>query len=158
MRGRQEKQATMLSFITPEHRIPQGHPIRRIKALVEQELKLLSLVFKQMYSTTGRPSIPPETILKSLLLVALFSVRSERQFCEQLDCNLFFRWFLGMDMIAESFDAAVFTKNRERLMDHEVGRLFFDAVVRQSMGGHPCIPDIISASVCGRGWKRSMAV
>jgi len=132
MRGRPERQATMLSFITPEQRVPQGHPIRWIKVLADQELKRLSPVFAQMYSTTGRPSIPPETILKSLLLIALFSVRSERQFCEQLDYNLLFRWFLDMDMMAESFDATVFTKNRERLMDHEVGRLFFDAVVRQA--------------------------
>ena len=132
MRGRPERQATMLSFITPEQRVPQGHSIRWIKAQADQELKRLSPVFAQMYSTTGRPSIPPETILKSLLLIALFSVRSERQFCEQLDYNLLFRWFLDMDMMAESFDATVFTKNRERLMDHGVGRLFFDAVVRQA--------------------------
>ena len=78
MRGRPERQATMLSFITPEQRVPQGHPIRRIKALADEELKRLSPVFSQMYSKTGRPSIPPETILKSLLLIALFSVRSER--------------------------------------------------------------------------------
>jgi transposase len=103
----------MLSFITPEQRVPQGHPIRWIKVLADQELKRLSPVFAQMYSTTGRPSIPPETIVKSLLLIALFSVRSERQFCEQLDYNVLFRWFLDMDMMAESFDATVFTKNRE---------------------------------------------
>lgn len=132
MRGTPEKQAMMLSLISPEQRVPKDHPIRRIKVMADQELKKLSPVFNQMYSRTGRPSIPPETLLKSILLIALFSVRSERQFCEQLGYNLLFRWFLDMDMVEESFDATVFTKNRERLMEHEVGRLFFDAVVRQA--------------------------
>jgi len=135
MRGRPDRQATMLCFISPEERIPKDHPIRRIKEMADEELRRLSPVFSQMYSTTGRPSIPPERVLKSLLLIALFSVRSERQFCEQLDYNLLFRWFLDLDMMAESFDATVFTKNRERLMDHEVGRLFFDSVVRQARSG-----------------------
>ena len=85
-----------------------------------------------MYSQVGRPSIAPERILKSLLLIALYSVRSERQFCEQLGYNLLFRWFLDMEIEEESFDATVFSKNRERLMEHEVGRLFFDAVVNQA--------------------------
>jgi transposase len=134
MRGTPEKQITMLSFITPEKRVPQDHPIRRIKVMADEELRRLSPVFNQMYSKTGRPSIPPEILLKSILLMALFSVRSERQFCEQLDYNLLFRWFLDMGMVEESFDATVFTKNRERLMGHEVGRLFFDAVVKQARG------------------------
>jgi transposase len=85
-----------------------------------------------MYSHTGRPSIPPERVLKSLLLIALYSVRSERQFCEQLDYNLLYRWFLDMDLMEDSFDPTVFTKNRERLMAHEVGRLFFDQGVKQA--------------------------
>ena len=129
MRGISDKQMTMLSLVSPEQRVPQDHPIREIKALADQELARLSAVFDQMYATTGRPSIPPETVLKSLLLIALYSIRSERQFCEQLDYNLLFRWFLEMDLIEESFDHSVFSKNRERLMEHEVGRLFFDAVV-----------------------------
>jgi transposase len=132
MRGFFEKQATMLTLISPESRVPKDHPLRRIKRMAEQELKRLSPVFDQMYSKMGRPSIPPERILKSSLLIALYSVRSERQFCEQLDYNLLFRWFLDMNMIEESFDATVFTKNRERLMAHKVGRLFFDAVVGQA--------------------------
>jgi transposase len=132
MRGVSEKQSVMLSLISPESRVPKGHPLRPIKAMADQELKRLSARFDQMYSHTGRPSIPPEAILKSLLLIALYSVRSERQFCEQLDYNLLFRWFLDMNMVQESFDPTVFTKNRERLMEHEVGRLFFDAVVRQA--------------------------
>lgn len=132
MRGTHERQATMLSIISPEQRVPQDHPLRRIKAMADKELHRLSPVFDKMYSSTGRPSIPPERILKSMLLIALYSVRSERQFCEQMDYNLLFRWFLDMSTIEDSFDATVFTKNRERLMEHEVGCIFFDAIVRQA--------------------------
>ena len=134
MRGTHERQATMLSLVTPEQRVPMEHPLRRIKVMADKELKRLSPVFDRMYSTTGRPSIPPERILKSMLLIALYSIRSERQFCEQLDYNLLFRWFLDMNMVEDSFDPTVFTKNRERLMDHDVGRIFFDAVVGQARG------------------------
>jgi len=91
MRGISEKQSVMLSLISPESRVPKDHPLRQIKTMPDQELKRLSARFDQMYSYTGRPSIPPETILKSLLLIALYSVRSERQFCEQLDYNLLYR-------------------------------------------------------------------
>ncbi len=132
MRGTHERQATMLSIISPEQRVPQDHPLRRIKAMADKELHRLSPVFDKMYSSTGRPSIPPERILKSMLLIALYSVRSERQFCEQLDYNLLFRWFLDMNTIEDSFDATVFTKNRERLMEHEVGCIFFDAIVKKA--------------------------
>src|SRR5512137_61506 len=135
MRGISEKQAVMLSLISPETRVPKDHPLRRIKGMADQELVRLSKVFDDMYSHTGRPSIPPERVLKSLILIALYSVRSERQFCEQLDYNLLFRWFLDMNMVEESFDPTVFTKNRERLMEHEVGRRFFDAVVQQARQG-----------------------
>ena len=118
--------------ISFEKRVPQDHPLRKIKSMADQELKALSRVFNKMYSSTGRPSIPPERVLKSMLLIAFFPVRSERQFCEQLDYNLLFRWFLDMELTEESFDFSVFSKNRERLLEHEVGRLFFDAVVRQA--------------------------
>ena len=111
---------------------PQRHPLRRIKTLADQRLAELSGVFNRMYSQVGRPSIAPERILKSLLLIALYSDRSERQFCEQLGYNLLFRWFVDMEIDDESFDATVFSKNRDRLMEHEVGRLFFDAVVNQA--------------------------
>ncbi len=132
MRGISEKQSVMLTLISPENRVPKDHPLRQIKAMADQELGRMSKRFDQMYSHTGRPSIPPERMLKSLLLIAFYSVRSERQFCEQLDYNLLFRWFLDMNMVEESFDPTVFTKNRERLMEHEVGRLFFDGVVEQA--------------------------
>src|SRR5215475_16069971 len=88
------------------------HPLRLIKAIADQELSGLSKVFDRMYSKVGRPSVAPEKILKSLLLIALYSVRSERQFCEQLGYNLLFRWFLDMELEEESFDATVFSKNR----------------------------------------------
>jgi len=132
MRGISEKQSIMLTLISTENRVPKDHPLRPIKRMAEEELQRLSHVFDQMYSSVGRPSIPPERVLKSLLLIALYSVRSERQFCEQLDYNLLFRWFLDMNMVEESFDPTVFTKNRERLLNHEVGRLFFDAIVRKA--------------------------
>jgi transposase len=132
MRGTQDRQSSMLALFSIEARIPGDHPLRRIKKLADERLVELSPVFDRMYSQVGRPSIAPERILKSLLLIALYSVRSERQFCEQLGYNLLFRWFLDMELEEESFDATVFSKNRDRLMEHEVGRLFFDAVVRQA--------------------------
>ena len=134
MRGEPDRQETMLSLWTPEQRVPQDHPLRKIKTLADRELKRLSPVFDAMYSTTGRPSVPPERVLKALLLMALYSIRSERQLCEQLDYNLLFRWFLEMNQIEESFDATVFSKNRQRLLEHEVGKLFFDGVVKTAQG------------------------
>lgn len=134
MRGSFERQATMLSIVSPEQRVPQDHPLRKIKAMADCELAGLSRVFDKMYCAGGRPSIPPERILKSMLLIALYSIRGERQFCEQLDYNLLFRFFLDMNLIEESFDHSTFSKNRQRLMEHEVGRLFFDAVVNQARG------------------------
>lgn len=122
----------MLCLMSPEERVPSGHPLRGIKKLADAALAELSPVFDEMYSSSGRPSVPPERLLKSMLLIALYSVRSERQFCEQLDYNLLFRWFLDMDMLEASFDATAFTHNRERLMEHEVASRFFRAVVEQA--------------------------
>ena len=132
MRGLQDKQTSMWAFVSIEERIPIEHPLRRIKKLADQQLVKLSGVFNRMYSQVGRPSVAPERVLKSLLLMALYSVRSERQLCEQLRYNLLFRWFLEMELGEESFDATVFSKNRERLLEHEVGRLFFETVVKQA--------------------------
>lgn len=132
MRGMADKQMSMWACISIEERIPGDHPLRKIKKLADQRLEKLSVVFNRMYSQLGRPSIAPERVLKSLLLIALYSVRSERQFCEQLQYNLLFRWFLDMELEENSFDATVFSKNRERWMAHEVGRLFFDAVINQA--------------------------
>ncbi len=132
MRGEHKRQATMLSVIGPDERVPQDHPIRRIKVLADAELKRLSPIFDSMYSTIGRPSIPPERLLKGCLLIALYSIRSERQFCERLDYDLLFRFFLDMNMIEESFDASTFAKNKERLLAADVARLFFEGVVCQA--------------------------
>lgn len=135
MRGKEKKQATMFSTISPEQRVPQDHPLRAIRTIADEALRTLSPTFRRMYSKTGRPSVPPERLLKALVLIALYSVRSERQFCEQLDYNLLFRWFLDMDMDEPSFDPTTFGKNRERMMEHEVAAKFFDAVVSQARAG-----------------------
>ena len=111
MRGEGRRQRAMLVVIDPEKRIAKDHPLRRIKHLAEEALTQLSPVFDQMYSGLGRPSIPPERLLKASLLMALYTVRSERLFCEQLDYNLLFRWFLDMEMDEASFDHSTFLRN-----------------------------------------------
>lgn len=131
MRGRRDAQVTMLAFIDLETRVPPAHPLRTIKRLADAALLELSPVFDAMYARGGRPSIPPERLLKASLLMALYSVRSERAFCEELDYHLLFRWFLDMELADPSFDASAFSKNRERLMRHEVAQRFFDAVLAQ---------------------------
>lgn len=136
MRGTADRQETMLTLMTPGKRVPEDHPIRKIKAIADAELERLSPVFDRMYSERGRYSIPPERLLKSCLLIALYSVRSERQFCEQLDYNLLFRFFLDMGNDEDAFDASSFAKNRDRLIEHEVARLFFEGVIRQAREAH----------------------
>jgi transposase len=132
MRGTDSKQATMLTLISPEKRVPANHPLRPIKQLAEEALAKLSPVFDAMYSSVGRPSIPPERLLKATLLMAFYTVRSERLFCEQLGYNLLFRWFLDMDTVEEGFDPTVFTKNRKRLLEHDIAREFFVAIVERA--------------------------
>ena len=129
MRGRRNLQVTMLACIDVEERVPADHPLRTIRRLADEALTGLSAVFDTMYAEAGRPSIPPERLLKASLLIALYSVRSERAFCENLDYNLLFRWFLDMDLLEPSFDPTTFTKNRERLLRHQVGQQLFDEVV-----------------------------
>ena len=129
MRGEQEPQVTMLAFIDLETRIPQDHPLRTIRRFADEALATLSPTFDAMYAVDGRPSIPPERLLKASLLISLYSVRSERAFCEQLEYNELFRWFLGMNLIEPSFDPSTFSKNRQRLLDHNVARQFFDEIV-----------------------------
>ena len=134
MRGKVERQETMLTLMTPSKRVPKDHPIRRIKEIADAELERLSDVFDEMYSHRGRHSIPPERLLKACLLIALYSVRSERQLCEQLEYNLLFRFFLDMNNDEAVFDASSFAKNRERLMSSEVARRFFEGVVNRAKG------------------------
>lgn len=132
MRGRAEAQAPLFSYVSMEERIPANHPLRTIKREADAVLKELSPVFTAMYSAGGRPSIPPERLLKSQVLIALYSVRSDRLFCEQLEYNLLFRWFLDLELEEPAFDASTFSKNRERLLAHDVAPRFLDAVVRRA--------------------------
>ncbi len=134
MRGEERRQRAMLVVIDPEKRVPKGHPIRRIKQLADAALRELSPVFDQMYSAVGRPSIPPERLLKVSLLMALYTVRSERMFCERLDYDLMFRWFLDVEMDEPSFDHSTFSRNRERLLRQAAADEFFRAVVEQARG------------------------
>ena len=132
MRGRDQPQTTMLTLVNPEQRVPANHPIRLIKSLAEIALKELSPLFTQMYSEVGRPSIPPERLLKASLLMALYTVHSERMFCEQLDYNLLFRWFLDLNWDEPSFDHSTFSRNRARLLEHDVAGEFFRTVVAEA--------------------------
>ena len=126
----------MLCLVSPETAVPPEHPIRGIKKLVDIALKDLSPAFDAMYASTGRPSIPPERLLKATLLMAFYSVRSERLFCEQLNYNLLFRWFLDMDMTEPVFDASTFSKNRLRLIEADIAKQFFGRVVEQARQAH----------------------
>lgn len=132
MRGHEDNQGYMFSYLSPEARVPADHPVRRIKALAESALQSLSRTFDRMYAQVGRDSIPPERLLKAQLLIALYSIRSERQFGEMLDYNILFRWFLNMGLDEAVFDATCFTKNRERLLTHDVAGRFLQAVVHQA--------------------------
>ena len=132
MRGRKTSQTTMLTLVAPEQRVPKSHPLRRVKELADGALRALSPTFDAMYAEGGRPSVPPERLLKSTLLMAFYSIRSDRLFCEQLDYNLLFRWFLDMDMVEEAFNHSTFSKNRERLLDHDVARKFLAEIVQQA--------------------------
>ena len=115
MRGEERQQRSMLMVLNLEQRVAKEHPLRRIKQLAETVLQGLSLSFDGMYSATGRPSVPPERLLKASLLMALYTVRSERLLCEQLDYNLLFRWFLDLELDEASFDHSSFSANRKRL-------------------------------------------
>jgi transposase len=131
MRGRQDPQVSMLAFIDMEARIRLDHPLRTIKWMADEALAELSPVFDAMYAEDGRPSIPPERLLKASLLISLYSVRSEQAFCEQLEYDLLFRWFLGMSAVEPSFDRSTFAKTVSALLQHDIARQFFDAVVRR---------------------------
>lgn len=122
----------MLSSLSTEDLIPKGHPIRRIRRLVEEVLADLDGEFDAMYSRIGRPSIPPEQLLKATVLMALYSMRSERAFCERLNYDLLFKWFLDLPIDAKAFDPTTFTKNRQRLLAAEIADRFFAAVVHQA--------------------------
>lgn len=129
MRGDHEQQAGMYSYISPEQRVPTDHPLRPIRKMTDEIFKQLSPRFDQLYSRVGRPSIAPERLLRALLLQVLYSVRSERMLMEQLQYNLLFRWFVGLNLDAEVWNATTFSKNRDRLLRGEIAEEFFAAVL-----------------------------
>jgi transposase len=132
MRGGDRQQAGMWSYISPEQRVPSDHPLRPIRAMVDAILADLSPEFATLYSPVGRPSIPPEKLLRALLLQVLYSTRSERLLMEQLDYNLLFRWFVGLNLDDAVWDPTVFTKNRERLLAGDIAQAFFARVLAQA--------------------------
>jgi len=134
MRGTELQQEPMFSYISAEKRVPKEHPLRPLRKIVDEVLKGMNRDFEAMYSGVGRPSIPPEQLLRALLIQALYSVRSERMLMEQLDYNMLFRWFVGLSLDDAIWDVTVFTKNRDRLLEAEVARKFLDAVVEQARG------------------------
>jgi transposase len=132
MRGEDQDQQAMFSYISPEARVPKDHPLRPIRIMVDNALVNLAPLFKEMYSHTGRPSIPPEQLLRALLLQIFYSIRSERMLVEQLDYNLLFRWFVGLSMDDKVWDHSTFSKNRDRLIAHDVATQFFQIVRQQA--------------------------
>ena len=135
MRGNdKEVQGGMFSYVTLEQRVPENHPLRAVRALADAVLSGMSASFEALYSKVGRPSVPPERLLRALLLQVFYSVRSERMLMEQLDYNLLFRWFVGMEMDEPVWNHAVFSKNRDRLLNQELAQQFFARVKVQATG------------------------
>jgi transposase len=134
MRGDDRQPDSMFSYVSPEQRVPRDHPLRAIRALVDAILREMSGEFSTLYSRIGRPSIPPERLLRAQLLQIFYSIRSERLLMEQLDYNILFRWFVGMDMDEPVWAPTVFTKNRDRLLNQEIARAFFRHVVDRAAG------------------------
>ena len=132
MRGKNDSQTSMLTLASIESMVPSDHPLRALKPLADEALRRLGPVLDRMYADGGRPSVPPERLLKAMLLMALFTVRSERLLCEQLTYNMLFRWFLDMNMLEAPFDHSVFSKNRERFLEEDLGARFLSAVVDQA--------------------------
>src|ERR1700758_4821349 len=131
MRGENQEQGGMFSYLSPEQRVRADHPLRAVRAQVDQVLKTLSPLFDEMYSTTGRPSIAPEKLLRALLLQLLYSIRSERLLMEQLEYNLLFRWFVGLSVDEPVWVPTVFSKNRDRLLAGDIAEKFFAQVLAQ---------------------------
>ena len=132
MRGTDQQQSHVFSYISPEQRVRKNHPLRPIRMMVDEILKQLSPQFNKMYAKVGRPSIPPEQLLRAQLLQMLYSVRSERLLMEEMDYNLLFRWFVGLNADDEVWDATTFTKNRDRLLEADVAKEFLAQVVAQA--------------------------
>src|SRR5271169_5878744 len=132
MRGKDEQQLDVFSYVSPEQRVPQDHPLRPLRIMTDEALRDLQPRFGRLYAMTGRPSIAPEKLLRALMLQVLYSVRSERLLMEQLDYNLLFRWFVGLNMDDAVWDATVFSKNRQSLLQGDIAEAFFAAVLEQA--------------------------
>src|SRR5580693_3035720 len=129
MRGTDRETGKLFSYASPESLVPQDHPLRAVRALVNAALERLSSTFERMYAEEGRPSIAPERLLRALLLQALFTIRSERQLMQQISYNMLFRWFIGLSMDVPVWDVTVFTKNRDRLLQGDVACGFLTAIL-----------------------------
>src|SRR6267143_3489979 len=132
MRGEAEEPEAIFSYITPSQRVPADHPLRAVRKVVDAALEKMSPRFQRLYSRTGRPSIPPERLLRALLIQVLYTLRSERQLMEHLDYNILFRWFVGLSLDDKVWDATTFTKNRDRLLNGDVAVIFFDQVLAEA--------------------------
>jgi transposase len=130
MRGNDRQQGGMFSYVSPEERVPKDHPLRSVRMIVDSVLKEMSPRFGTLYSRTGRPSIPPEMLLRALLLQVFYTIRSERQLMEQLDYNILFRWFVGLNLDDPVWDASTFSKNRDRLLAGNVAQAFLNGVLK----------------------------
>ena len=156
MRGHDEQTAHMFSYLSPEQRVPADHPLRAVRALTDEALQTMSRRFASLYATTGRPSIPPEQLLRALLLQVLYTVRSERLLMEALNDNLLFRWFVGLNMDDPVWHPTTFTKNRDRLLSGDV------ATPRSLMRsrptpGRPGCSRTNTSPWMGRSWKHGPA-
>jgi transposase len=134
MRGDDRQPDAMFSYVSAEQRVPADHPLRAIRTLVDEVLRDMSREFDGLYARVGRPSIPPERLLRAQLLQVFYTIRSERLLMEQLDYNLLFRWFVGMDMDEPIWAPAVFSKNRDRLLNQEIARSLLRRVVERAQG------------------------
>ena len=134
MRGEDHQQNHVFSYLSPEERVRKDHPLRAVRAMVDEVLKQLSRRFAGMYAKVGRPSIPPEQLLRALLLQMLYSIRSERLLMEEIDYSILFRWFVGLNLDDKLWDATVFTKNRDRLLEADVANEFLAQVLEQARG------------------------
>src|SRR5271155_2391497 len=132
MRGADHQQSGMFSYISAERRVPNDHPLRAIRAMVDVALCNMGPQFEAMYAKVGRPSIAPEKLLRALLLQILYTVRSERMLMEQLEYNMLFRWFVGLNMDDPVWDVTVFTKNRDRLLEGDIAEKFFALILEQA--------------------------
>src|SRR6202789_1605131 len=132
MRGPDYQQSAMFSYLSPEQRVPSDHPLRAIRLITDTILMQLSQVFSRMYAKLGRRPIPPEKLLRALLLQVLYTVRSERMLMEQLEYNMLFRWFVGLNLDEPVWDVTVFTKNRDRLLEADIAKKFFEQVLQQA--------------------------